>query len=94
MDEKTLAESIEKLHELFDRTDLEVERKKINEKMEEARYSPGDLRPLVDCIFSLFLAARSAGYSVPAVLAKLDEVAADNLAHRWRKLGDGTYTAT
>ena len=34
--EKALEESIEKLHDLFDSTDLETEAKKIQQKMEEA----------------------------------------------------------
>lgn len=86
-----LQESVEKLHALFERTDLETEWKKIRQKIEEARYNPGDLRPLADCIFSLFLAARSNGYGVSAVLEELRRVASDNLTRRWKRMPDGTY---
>ena len=89
-----LDHSVEKLHEVFDRTDIEVELKKIEQKMEEARYSPGDIKPLVDCMFSLLLAARSRGYKVPAVMEELNRVAEKNLQHRWKKMPDGTYRAT
>lgn len=89
-----LEQSVEKLHELFDRTDIEVELKKIEQKLEEARYSPGDVKPLADCIFSLLLAARSRGHKVPAVLEELNRIAERNLRRRWKKMPDGTYRAT
>ena len=53
--EKILQESVDKLHELFERSDLEIECRKIQKKLEEAKYDPGSLRPLVDCIFLFFL---------------------------------------
>ncbi len=59
--------------------------------MSEAKYSPGDVRPLADSIFSLLLAARSAGFSVHAVLEDLEKVAQANLEHRWKQMEDGTY---
>lgn len=91
MKEDVLNASVEKLHETFDRTDLEVEFRKIQKKIEEARYNKGALRPLVDCIFSLLLAARSRGYDVRAVLADLDKVAEESLMARWKKMPDETY---
>jgi hypothetical protein len=89
----TLSRSVEKLHETFDRTDLEVEWKKIQQKFEEAKYNPGDVKPLADCIFSILLAARNRGYSTEAVFKELDRVAKDNLSRRWKKMPDGTYQA-
>lgn len=86
-----LQESIEKLHETFDRSDLEVEWRKIQHKIDEARYNPGDVRPLADCVYSLLLAARSRGFSANAVLKELDRVAEDNLRREWKKMPDGTY---
>ena len=86
--------SVELLHGTFERTDLEVEWRKIEQKLEEASYSHGDVRPLVDCIFSLLLAARSRGYSVGAVMKELEAVASRNLERRWKKMPDGTYRAT
>ncbi|MBT3295877.1 MAG: hypothetical protein HN919_07465 [Verrucomicrobia bacterium] len=91
MDVDQLEASVEKLHEVFDCTDIEMEWKKVEQKLNEAKYSPGSVRPLADSIFSLLLAARSEGYKVKAVLAELDKVAADNLAHRWKRMADGTY---
>ncbi len=87
----TIARSVEKLHGLFERTDLDVEWKKIQEKIEEARYNPGDVKPLADCMFSLLLAARNRGYSVDAVFEELRKVADDSMHRRWKKMPDGTY---
>lgn len=89
--EKVLQESVDRLHELFERSDLEIECRKIQKKLEEAKYDPGSLRPLVDCIFSLFLAARSRGYNSESVLNELEKVAAESLSRRWKKMPDGTY---
>jgi len=95
MSDMTVVElSVEKLHELFDRTDIEIELKKIEQKLEEARYSVGDIAPLVDSIFSLLLAARSRGYKVSAVMDELNRVAEKNLHRKWKKMPDGTYRAT
>ena len=91
---ETIQQSVEKLHDTFERTDLEVEWKKIQTKVEEARYNPGALKPLADCIFSLLLAARSRGYSVEAVFEALEGIAAKNLERKWKKMPDGTYQAT
>jgi hypothetical protein len=91
---ETIQQSVDKLHDTFERTDLEVEWKKIQTKMEEARYNPGALKPLVDCIFSLLLAARSRGYNVQAVFESLEALAAKNLSRKWKKMPDGTYQAT
>jgi hypothetical protein len=86
-----LQDSIDKLHGTFERSDLEVECRKMQQKIEEARYNPGDVRPLADCIYSLLLAAKSRGFSANAVLKELDRVAADNLKREWKKMPDGTY---
>ena len=93
VDTDIVHQSVEELHTTFDRTDLEVEWRKIREKIEEARYNPGDLRPLVDCIYSLLLAARSRGYHVEAVLTELERLSKEILDHRWKKMEDGTYRA-
>ena len=42
MNIETIEACIEKMHDTFDRTDLEVESKKIKQKLEEARYNPGN----------------------------------------------------
>lgn len=86
-----LSQSVEKIHATFERTDLEVEWKKIQQKIEEARCNPGDAKPLADCIFSLLLAARSRGHSVEVVLKELDRVAKAAMTKRWKKMPDGTY---
>ncbi len=74
-----LEASVEKLHEVFERTDIEMEWKKVEQKLGEAKYSPGDVRPLAASIFSLLLAARSEGFSVKTVLTELENVAQANL---------------
>lgn len=89
----TLERCVEKLHATFERTDLEMEARKIQEKIQEARYNPGDATPLADCILSILLAARSHGFSVAEVLRTLQKVAEANLDRRWKKMPDGTYHA-
>ncbi len=91
MNVEVLEASVEKLHETFERTDIEMEWKKIEQKLNEAKYTPGDVGPLADSIFSLLLAARSEGFGVKAVLAELEKVAEANLDRRWKKMEDGTY---
>jgi len=88
-----IEQSVEKLHEVFDRSDLEIEWKKMEQKIEEARYNPGDVRPLADCIFSILLAARNRGYKSSAVFEELTRVAETNLRKEWKKMPDGTYQA-
>ncbi len=84
---------VEKLHGIFDRTDLEIEAAKIQQKLAEARYNPGDVRPLADCIFSLLLAARSQGHKPGIVLDALTEISENNMEKQWKKMPDGTYQA-
>lgn len=91
--EELVQKSVDKLHDIFEKSDLESEWKKIQKKMEEARYNPGDVKPLADCIFSILLAARSRGFSVKTVFHELEKVAQSNLNKSWKKMPDGTYQA-
>jgi len=93
VDVETIQRSVDKLHEVFERSDLEIECRKIQQKIEEARFNPGDVRPLADCVYSLLLAARSRGFSVKAVLDSLEAVSRENLERRWKRMEDGTYQA-
>jgi hypothetical protein len=93
MDMTVLQEAVEKLHETFDRTDFDIEARKISQKLEEAHYSPGDIHPIVDCMLSLLIAARGRGYSVAAVFDQLTRTAEGCLRKRWKKMPDGTYQA-
>ncbi len=93
MDVTILQQATEKLHDAFERSDLEIEARKIAQKLEEAHYNPGDLQPITDCMFSLLLAARSRGYTVPVVLDELTRTAQRCLEKRWKKMPDGTYQA-
>ena len=93
LDIETIEKSLSVLHDTFDRADIEIEWKKIQKKMEEARYNPGDVKPLADCIYSVLLAARSLGFPARVVLQELEKVAAENLSRRWKKMPDGTYQA-
>ena len=91
---ETIQKSVDKLHDIFERADIEMECRKVNQKLNEARYNPGDIRPLADSIFSILLAARSQGFSVEAVMRELQAVAQENLDRKWKKMPDGTYQAT
>ncbi|MDD4873207.1 MAG: DUF550 domain-containing protein [Kiritimatiellae bacterium] len=91
--EEILQKSVDKLHDIFDRSDLDAEWKKLQHKFEEAKYNPGDVTPLADCIFSILLAARSRGFKVSAVMQALEKVAENNLKRKWKKMADGTYQA-
>ncbi len=91
---EVIHDSVERLHEVFERSDLQVERRKIEEKLDEAQYNRGAVRPIADCVFSLLLAARNRGYTVDMVFKELEKVAQDNLDRRWKKMPDGTYHAT
>ena len=93
VDVETIQRSVDKLHEVFERSDLEIECRKIQQKIEEARFNPGDVRPLADCVYSLLLAALSRGFSVKAVLDSLEAVSRENLERRWKRMEDGTYQA-
>jgi len=86
-----LQEAVDKLHSVFDRTDIEVEWRKISQKMEEARYNPGDVRPFADSIFSLLLAAKNGGFNVDVVFSELGKIAERIKQKRWKKMEDGTY---
>jgi hypothetical protein len=88
-----VAACVEQLHKTFERSDLDIEWKKIEQKLEEARYNPGDIGPLADCILSILLAARSRGFKVEAVLEALNRTAEDHLDRRWKRMEDGTYQA-
>jgi len=90
---EAIAKAVEKLHQMFDRTDVEVEWKKLQEKFEEARYNPGDIRPFADCILSVLLAARNQGFGAETVLKELDKLAGEYLQKRWKRMPDGTYRA-
>ncbi len=93
MDIQLVESCVEQLHDTFERTDLDAEWTKIQQKIEEARYNPGDLRPLADCILSLLVAARSRGHKAGVVLEALSNVSKENLNREWKKMPDGTYQA-
>ncbi|MBT3191792.1 MAG: hypothetical protein HN341_04490 [Verrucomicrobia bacterium] len=93
IDIETIEACVEKLHDTFDRTDLDIEWTKIKQKAKEARYNPGDVRPLADCILSILLAARSEGHKAGTVLDALSRMSAMNIEKEWKKMPDGTYQA-
>jgi hypothetical protein len=89
--DKVVTEAVEKLYNTFDRTDVEVESKKIAQKLRETKYNPGSARPLADAILSLLLAARNQGFGPDVVFQELHKVAAEAVNTRWKKMSDGTY---
>jgi hypothetical protein len=92
--DESLSKCVEELHQKFSETDLDAERKKIDAKLEEAKYSPGDIRPLADCVIALLLVARSRGYAVDDFMEVLQRVARENTGRNWKKMPDGTYQAS
>ncbi len=85
---------VDELHGIFKETDIDAERKKIDAKLEEAKYNPGALRPIADCMIALLLVAKSRGYGVEAVLKELEQAAQENTGRKWKKMPDGTYQAS
>ena len=87
----SIQQCVDELHEYLQHPDLEVETKKINQKLREAKYNPGALKPLADCMLAILLAARSEGYSADAVFTELMRLAKEIRGKKWKKLPDGTY---
>ena len=87
----SIQECVDELHEYLQHPDLEIETRKINQKLREAKYNPGSLKPLADCMLAILLAARSGGYPVKAVFEELMKVAKDIRGKKWKKMPDGTY---
>ena len=91
MDLQRLQKTIDDLHEKLEHPDLEIETRKIHQKLREARYNPGDTHPLADCMLAILLAARDQGFSVQTMFDALDRVAKDIGSKQWKKMPDGTY---
>lgn len=87
----SIQKCVEELHEYLQHPDLAIETKKINQKLREAKYNPGSVKPLADCMLAILLAARSEGYSVNAVFDGLLKVAKEIRGKKWKKMPDGTY---
>lgn len=85
---------VDELHGIFNETDIDAEKKKIVAKLEEAKYNPGSVRPVADCMIALLLIARSRGYGVDSVFKELERVAEENTGRDWKKMPDGTYQAS
>lgn len=94
MDINVITESVERLHEVFGNPTLEVERKKIESKLEAAEYNTGDVRSLADCILALLLAAKGRGFSVNAVFDELTKAAKETHARHSKKMPSNTDPAT
>lgn len=88
---EAIQKSVDRFYELCDHPGLDIETVKIRQKLEEARYNPGAVRPLADCIYSILVAARSQGVDTGAVMKELERVADDNMKRKWKKMPDGTH---
>ena len=82
---------VEELHDKLEKPDLEIESRKIMQKLNEAKYDKGNVTPLADCMLAILLAARSGGHSVRSVFDALAHVAEDIKGKNWKKMPDGTY---
>ena len=89
-----VGESVEKLHQVFGHPTFDVERRKIERKLEEAKYNPGNARALADCMLALLLIAKGWGFSPEVVFEELGRVAKECMGKRWKKMPDGTYQAS
>jgi hypothetical protein len=85
--------SVEKLREVFGHPGLDDERKKLEQKIGQAKYSPGSVRVWADCVLAILLAARSQGFQPQAVLDELEKLAKESLSKKWKKMPDGTFQA-
>lgn len=88
-----LQEIVDRLYEKLEEPDLEIESKKIMQKLRAAKYNPGDIHPLADCMLAILLAAKDQGFSVENVFRALERVAHDIGSKNWKKMPDGTYRA-
>jgi hypothetical protein len=88
-----IQESIEKLREVFGHPGIDEERRKIEQKLQEAHYTPGSVRVWADCLLATLLAARSQGFSAQDVFDDLARLAQDVAKKQWKKMPDGTYRA-
>lgn len=89
--DERLQDCVNTLYEHLEHPDLEAETKKIQQKLREAKYNPGDPKPLADCILAILLAARSGGHTVDTVFEKLMKLAEELRGKRWKKMPDNTY---
>jgi hypothetical protein len=89
-----IRDCVDELHEAFGHPNFEVERKKIDRKLDEAKYNPGNVRALADTMLALLLIARSWGFSPDAVFGELGRVAKESRGKKWKRMPDGTYQAS
>jgi len=88
-----IQEVIDELHAYLQQPDLDIETKKIYQKLREAKYDKGNVMPLADCMLAILLAAKSEGFSVKTVFEAPQKVAKDIRGKKWKKMPDGTYRA-
>ena len=87
----SIQQTIDSLYEHLNHPDLEVETKKIMQKLREAKYNKGDVIPFADCILAIFLAAKNAGFSVQSVCSEVNKLAEKIKGRTWKRMPDGTY---
>ena len=84
-------QAVDHLYEKLEHPGLEQEITKITRKFQEARYNPGDIHPLADCMLAILMAAKNAGFTVDMVFEALERLARDTMSKDWKKMPDGTY---
>jgi hypothetical protein len=85
--QKTVTELAEKL----EHPGLDIETRKIKQKLREARYNPADINIYADCILAVLLITESQGYSVKKTFEHLLTLAEDIKSRNWKKMPDETY---
>ena len=89
----SLGANVDKLYEIFEQPTFDTERKKIESKLNEAKYHYGDPHILADCMLALLLIGKSWGASPQVILDELEKLAEKATEHHWKKMPDGTFQA-
>ncbi len=88
---QVLQTTVDELAEKLDHPGLDVEVKKINQKLREARYNHADIKLWADCMLAVLLITKHEGYSVESTFEQLILLAEELKNRDWKKMPDGTY---
>lgn len=86
-----LQRTVDELAEKLEHPGLEIEARKIKQKLREAEFNKADIYIYADCILAVLLIAKSQGYSVESTFDHLVKLAEKIKSRNWKKMPDGTY---